>query len=278
MVSKAPPSSSQIRQFQRHVFSWWEKNKRDLPWRHTNDPYKILISEVMLQQTQVSRVLPKYREFLQTFPTVAALAAAPPARIIQAWKGMGYNRRALYLGRMAKTIMTKHHGRFPSTEKELVGLPGIGRYTARAVLVFAFRQQVAMVDTNIRQIIQHYFFEGVPQSEKAVQQTADMLIPQKKAWEWHQALMDYGALELSKKRKKQPPSRPVLPFRETARFYRGRNVGELRQQSRSRNDLADAIKAKYKKSSAFTNNILTSLLRDGLIEESSPDYFRLPAK
>src|SRR5258706_3228782 len=108
-----------ITAFQKKIFDWWATNRRDLPWRHTHDPYKILVSEVMLQQTQVSRVLPKYEEFLYFFPDVFAIAHASPAHILKIWKGMGYNRRALYLYKTAKTVVEKYKGEFPKTQSEL---------------------------------------------------------------------------------------------------------------------------------------------------------------
>jgi len=120
------PSPGAVSKFRTMIFSFWEDNRRDLPWRHTRDPYRILVSEVMLQQTQVSRVLPKYEEFLSIFPDVASLAAASPARVLTVWKGMGYNRRALYLKRTAESVMKEHGGAFPSSEEELTKLPGLG--------------------------------------------------------------------------------------------------------------------------------------------------------
>src|SRR5688572_18272750 len=115
---------AKIKDFQKHIFSWWKDNRRDLPWRRTNDPYLILVSEVMLQQTQVSRVLPKYAEFLEAFPSVHALAAASPAVVLRLWKGMGYNRRALYLQKTAQVVRDTYKGVFPKEEKLLAQLPG----------------------------------------------------------------------------------------------------------------------------------------------------------
>ena len=186
--------TKQIKEFQLAIFSWWKLHKRDLPWRHTRDPYKILVSEVMLQQTQVSRVLPKYIEFIKQFPAVNELAQSSGAEVLRIWKGMGYNRRALYLQKAAQEIVHSYKGIFPKRESLLTKLPGVGTYTARAILVFAYKQDVAMVDTNIRQIITHFFFEDISQKPSVIQEVADKLVPPGKSWEWHQALMDYGAL------------------------------------------------------------------------------------
>ena len=155
-------SAKRIKFFQKSIFTWWNSHKRDLPWRHTRDPYWIMVSEVMLQQTQVLRVIAKYAEFIQAFPMVRDLAQASPADVLRIWKGMGYNRRALYLLRAAKAIVEIYHGKFPVSEEELIKLPGLGKYTARAILVFAYAQEVPLVDTNIRQIITHFFFDGEP--------------------------------------------------------------------------------------------------------------------
>ncbi|OGG28552.1 hypothetical protein A2971_03645 [Candidatus Gottesmanbacteria bacterium RIFCSPLOWO2_01_FULL_46_21] len=249
--------------FQNKIFTWWKKNKRDLPWRHTHDPYKIVVSEVMLQQTQVSRVLPKYKEFLHHFPTLKSLANASPADVLRAWKGMGYNRRALYLQKTAKA------GKLPKIESELVKLPGLGKYTARAILVFAYRQNVAMVDTNIRQIITHFFFEDKPQSEKTIQEIADQLLPKGKAWEWHQALMDYGALELVRIRK---PTKQTIPFHQTNRYFRGQIINRLREKSQSEKQLLRNLDKSKKELRA----ILKDLIADGLITRSKTGIISLP--
>ena len=175
-------TKSRIWKFQNLIFDWWELNKRDLPWRYTHNPYNIFISEIMLQQTQVSRVIPKYEEFLYFFPDVYTLAQASPAQVLKVWKGMGYNRRALYLHKTAKIIVEEYYGEFPEDEKKLTELPGLGTYTVRALLVFAFEKNVAAVDTNIRQIITHFFFHDVEQKSAVIQAVADKLMPIDQSW------------------------------------------------------------------------------------------------
>ena len=270
-------SQSAIRTFQATIFDWWKTHRRDLPWRNTNDPYKILVSEIMLQQTQVSRGLPKYLEFIETFPTVSDLAHASPSKVLQLWKGMGYNRRALYLQASAKKILTDFAGKFPQTEEELLSLPGLGTYTARAVLVFAYRQDIAMVDTNIRQIITHFFFHDEKQSEKVIQDIADKLVPTGKSWDWHQALMDYGALELVRtpNNKNRKPNK-VQPFKETNRYFRGRIIDFLREKKYSEKALITFMSTKYQKDESFIYMILQSLLKDGLIFHSKTGIISLP--
>jgi len=270
-------SDSRIKSFQRMIFTWWKKNKRDLPWRHTHDPYKILVSEVMLQQTQVARVLPKYDEFLTAFPDVRALAAASPAEVLRAWKGMGYNRRALYLKKAAQMIVDVHRGMFPKEEQSLLKLPGLGTYTARAILVFAYKENVVMVDTNIRQIITHFFFNDMPQKESLIDEVANQLLPKGKSWEWHQALMDYGALRrFAPQGKPSNKSRLKIPFRESSRFYRGRIMDRLREGDVSQSDLIEEFTGNYRKSEDFILMILQGLETDGLISRSKTGIISLP--
>jgi A/G-specific adenine glycosylase len=263
--------ATRILKFRDLIFNWWKFNKRDLPWRHTYDPYKILVSEVMLQQTQVSRVLPKYEEFLYFFPDVYVLAAASPAKILTVWKGMGYNRRALYLKKAAQKIVEKYNGEFPDREKELVTLPGLGRYTARAILVFAFKRDIAAVDTNIRQIITHFFFNDVPQKDKIIQEVADKLVPVNKAWEWHQALMDYGALAMPKLEVKKIRKKAVIPFKETNRYFRGKIMDILREGNVRESD----VRRKFHTSKEFLTSIIDGLVKDGLVEREKK-ILRLP--
>ncbi len=167
--------------------------RHDLPWRQTTDPYKILVSEVMLQQTQVARVVPKYEAFVARFPTVQALAAAPLREVLVLWSGLGYNRRARMLHEAAKWVCA-HGGAFPRTQAALQQLPGVGHYTAGAVCAFAYNQCVPLVETNIRTVCMHHLLPGrdkVPDAE--ILQLTKVLCPRGRAREWYWALMDYGA-------------------------------------------------------------------------------------
>jgi A/G-specific adenine glycosylase len=180
--------------FRKIILSYWKKHGRhDLPWRVTDDPYAILISEVMLQQTQVPRVIPKFREFLVAFPTFRALANAPVAKVLRLWQGLGYNRRALMLQRCAQAVVRDHAGTLPNGYETLVELPGIGPYTAGAVMAFAFNEPWPVVETNIRRVILHHFFPGqhaVPDAKvrRVVERTLDRRNPRR----WYAAMMDYG--------------------------------------------------------------------------------------
>lgn len=180
-----------------HLLKWYAAQQRDLPWRSTDDPYAILVSEIMLQQTQVDRVLPKYQQFLATFPTLAELAAAPTAEVISAWVPLGYNMRAVRLQSIARQVIAEYDGRIPDTIDDLLKLKGIGRYTAGAIACFAYRKQVATVDTNIRRVL-HRIFLGLeypkPKINDAEMLTfAKRVLPADEAYNWNQALMDLGA-------------------------------------------------------------------------------------
>ncbi len=152
------PKPDLIARVHEYLLQWYAVAARDLPWRGSSDPYAILVSEIMLQQTQVERVLPKYRQFLEAFPTLQDLAAAPTAAVISAWLPLGYNRRAINLQAIARQVVQEYESLIPATVEELLKLKGIGRYTAGAVACFAYRQQVATVDTNIRRVLHRIFF------------------------------------------------------------------------------------------------------------------------
>ena len=270
-------SRKKIKNFRELIFSWWKDHHRDLPWRHTHDPYKIMVSEVMLQQTQVARVLPKYGEFIERYPSVHDLAKALTSDVLKTWKGMGYNRRALYLKQAAQRIVKEYRGKFPKSEKELVKLLGLGTYTARAILVFAYRQEVACVDTNIRQIITHFFFKDKLQKPSIIQLVADQLVPKGKAWEWHQALMDYGSEELKTLNlKMKNEKKKAIPFRESDRFYRGRIIDRLREGNIRESVILKEFQTKYGKSREFTRTILSGLENDGLLARFAIGVIGLP--
>ncbi|MGD0584226.1 MAG: A/G-specific adenine glycosylase [Oryzomonas sp.] len=184
-----------VKSFQKVISAHYRANPRPMPWRETRDPYRILISEIMLQQTQVERVKAKYAEFLAAFPTLSDLAGAPLPRVVRVWQGLGYNRRALALIRCAGEIMERFAGRFPTSIGEMESLPGIGPYTARAVAAFAFGTAEAFIETNIRTVFIHFFFHnrdkvGDREIMPLVAATLDRADPRT----WYYALMDYGVM------------------------------------------------------------------------------------
>lgn len=173
------------------VLPWWNGQRRHLPWRETRDPWAVLVCEVMAQQTQVARVAERWAPFLERFPTPAACAAAPVAELLRWWTGMGYNRRALNLHRCATEVVAHHGGQLPASLPELRALPGIGPYTARAVLAFAFELDHAIVDTNTARVLARW--EGRRLTASEAQAAADAALPPGEAWAWNQALLDLGA-------------------------------------------------------------------------------------
>jgi len=180
--------------FQKAVLDWSSSagGWRDLPWRQSRDPWAVLVSEVMLQQTQVSRVVPRWHAFLARFPDPAACAAAPVADVIGLWVGLGYNRRAVQLHGAASAVVACHGGRLPETLAELQALPGVGPYTARAILAFAFEFPAGVVDTNVARILARAV-AGRRLSLAEAQAAADALVPAGGSWRWNQALLDIGA-------------------------------------------------------------------------------------
>jgi A/G-specific adenine glycosylase len=184
-----------INQAQSLILNWYSRMGRDLPWRHSRDPYAIMISEIMLQQTQVDRVVPKYLEMLAAFPRIEDLAQASLAEILRAWSPLGYNRRARYLHLACREIVDRFNGVFPTEIKALRSIPGLGRYTASAIACFAFEQVVPVVDTNVRRVLSRILvgsFAGVGDSEAWV--LAEAALPARHAYDWNQALMDLGAM------------------------------------------------------------------------------------
>ncbi len=184
--------------FHRTLLRWYRRHARDLPWRKTHDPYAIAVSELMLQQTQVDRVIPKFHQWMKLFPTINQLAGADTKSILAAWQGLGYNRRALYLQRMAQTIVKEHDGNFPDTLEGLRSLPGIGPYTASAIASFAFHQPVPLVDTNVKRVLGRIFVGWKKLEDMAEPQiwklATDVLPKQKKhIYDYNQSLMDFGA-------------------------------------------------------------------------------------
>ena len=177
--------------------AWAEGARRDLPWRRTRDPWAVLVSELMLQQTQVPRVVPRYEAFLARFPTPAATAAAPVAEVLREWAGLGYNRRAVNLHRAAAAVVERHGGVMPATLDALVALPGVGPYTARAVLAFAYEADVGVVEVNSARVLARAA-AGRPLRAGEAQALADALVPAGGGWAWNQAMLDLGATVCTK--------------------------------------------------------------------------------
>jgi A/G-specific adenine glycosylase len=182
--------------FQEALLSWYGKNRRDLPWRKTRDPYRILVSEVMLQQTQVDRVIPKYGAWLRAFPDWKALARASRADVLRLWSGLGYNNRAVRLHALAKLLVEQHDGNLPDEEEELKRLPGIGPYTAGAIMVFAYNTSGMCVDVNVERIMRRIYFSKnkISITKKEIEEVFSSSFPSERARDWGNALMDLGSI------------------------------------------------------------------------------------
>jgi A/G-specific adenine glycosylase len=195
MRRKSTPRQVRRAEFRRRLLRWFHRHGRDLTWRRTRDPYRVLVSEFMLQQTQVARVEAYYRRFLAAFPTLDALAGAPAATVRESWEGLGYYRRAANLHRLARTVMADHAGVIPADPLALARLPGVGRYTAGAVACFAYERRAPAVDTNVARVLRRAFHPRAT-DERRLWHTAAALLPRagQAAWSFNQGIMELGAL------------------------------------------------------------------------------------
>jgi A/G-specific adenine glycosylase len=181
-------------EFSEEVWGKARQLYRDMPWRDNTEPYYVLVSELMLQQTQVDRVIPKFEHFMNTFATIEDLAKAPLSDVLTLWSGLGYNRRAKFLHETAKKVITEFNGTIPDTYDKLVSLPGIGPNTAGAILAYSFNQPVVFIETNIRTVYFHYYFEGQVQvTDKELREIVEQTIDKEHPREWYWGLMDYGS-------------------------------------------------------------------------------------
>ncbi len=244
-------SSTQITEFQEKLLDWYAINRRSLPWRDVADPYAVLVSEIMLQQTGVERVRPIFERFMSAFPTFEALANAARVDVLRAWAGLGYNRRAVNLHECAMIVARDYGGVLPRDPAVLRRLPGIGPYTEAAIRSFVFREDIAAIDTNVRRVVGRVVL-GVDAAEKRTLEVAAQLVPEGVSASWNQALMDLGAtcctawspdcercplddICLSAPTYRQSrPTRKIAerrePFQDSRRYRRGRVVAFLREQ------------------------------------------------
>lgn len=283
----ARPEASKVKKLQRRVLEFYRTQRRDLPWRHTTDPYRILVSEIMLQQTQVDRVLPKYREFLARFPSLRSLARARFSSVLRVWLGLGYNARALRLWRCARAIVREHRGQIPNDPLTLQRLPGVGTYTAAALSSFAFGAQVPVIDTNVRRVLVRALTGRDRAPAARVTSLARQALPLTRSASWAQALMDLGARfcrsipkcaqcparsACAYARKDRPASacrvRVSGPtFHGSRRFYRGRIMRLVSAQNGvGIAALGRQVKENFGASDgAWLDGLLNGLSRDGLV-------------
>ncbi|MCC7304415.1 A/G-specific adenine glycosylase [bacterium] len=259
-------------EFQKLIYDFFEKNHRTFPWRETQNPYEIMVSEIMLQQTQTLRVIPKYLDWLKKFPTTKKLANASLSEILLAWNGLGYNRRGKFLWEAGKYIESELQGRIPATFIELRKLPGIGEYTANAILAFAYNQSTIVVETNIRTVVLHHFFKDSVEKirDQQIKTVLAKVIDKTDPRSWYYALMDYGnwlkseGIDYFHKQKSYTKQKP---FKGSERFVRGYLLREtllLKKLDTTKVILPGYTQKNIKK-------VAQDLIREGLLKERSTD-------
>ena len=260
------PARRRVLALQQRLLGWYEENRRDLPWRRTTDPYAVLVSEIMLQQTQVPRVAPRFVEWLEVWPTLESLSAAPLAGVLRRWQGLGYNTRARRLQECAVAAVASApdggRAELPRTLDGLRALPGIGPYTARAVLVFAHNDDLAAVDANVRRVLTHELGLPADMSHAELQKVADAVLPRGRSRDWHNALMDYGSLVLTARVTGIAPLTRQTTFEGSRRQKRARLLRRLLDGGpQPLADLAVALELPP----AETADIVERLRKDGLV-------------
>jgi len=277
------PAADALRRARAPILDWYGLRRSLYPWRRTRDPYRVLVSEVMLQQTQAARVVPAYRAFLRRYPTLSALARAPMGEVVAAWNGLGHNRRAVWLSEAARTIAGEHRGRIPRQREVLARLPGIGPYTAAAIASLAFGRAVPAIDTNVRRVVSRALLGVDPAdvSSVEVRRLAERWLDRSDPGTWNQALMDLGreicrprprcdrcpvrgaCRFVAEKREPTPSPRRQPPFRGSTREARGAVVRSLRPGSSS--TLGELV-ARTGLDRGRIAQAIASLEADGLIE------------
>jgi A/G-specific adenine glycosylase len=256
-----------LRRFRRLLYGYFARHGRDLPWRSTADPYCILVSEIMLQQTQVDRVVKKYPEFIRAFPNFAALHRASLADVYKVWRGLGYNRRALALKKTAAAIVQTHNGAVPQSTGELIKLPGIGKATACSICVFAFNHPEIFIETNVRTVFIHHFFRDKESVEDAellalIREAMDKKDPRT----WYSALMDYGTMLKAKfpnPSRRSAHHKSQAPFKGSRRQVRGAVLRLLSSTGRlSEKQIEESLEEGHGHS---LKDILEELCHEGLL-------------
>lgn len=261
-------SPVEIERFRNTISDYYQSHGRKLPWRNTRKPYHILVSEIMLQQTQVERVLGKYKQFLSAFPDFASLALAPLRDVLSVWQGMGYNRRAIALKCIAVEVTTYYNGILPSSEELLLRLPGIGKATASSIAAFAFNKPSVFIETNIRRVFIHFFFNDRENIRDAdilpiVEKTLDTANPR----EWYYALMDYGSLL---KKTIQNPNRKSTHYKRQESFEGSRRQlrGKMLREILSNPSVTESSLVKQTRQSPETiSEVLRQLQKEGFIKK-----------
>jgi len=253
-----------VESFQSKILEFYQQNRRSFPWRMTTDRYAIMVSEVMLQQTQADRVACRFPLWLERFPDVQTLASASLREVLDAWSGLGYNSRGQRLHRAASMVVEQFEGEVPSDPARLIELPGIGAYTSRSIPVFADNLDLAAVDTNIRRVLIHEL--NLPESitPKALMEVAEEVLPKGRSRDWHNALMDYGAMELTSKKTGIAPLTRQSSFKGSRRWYRSALLRELLATGELSRE---SIEERYADCPHGIGSIVDSMVEEAMIEE-----------
>jgi A/G-specific adenine glycosylase len=289
---------ARIRALGERLLPWYAQHKRDLPWRRTRDPYALVVAEMMLQQTGVDRIAPKWQAFVEQFPSWEALASAPVADVIREWRGLGYNRRAVSLHRIAQAVVAEHGGRLPTERAILLKLPGIGPYTANAILSFVHGQDVAAIDVNLQRVIGRVVFGRADAPIGEVERAALEALPTGQSSDWNQALMDFASIQCTLRRpaclfcplrdacaaagaderiERAPrvaAERPA-PYLMSTRYIRGRIVDAARHLPVDGVLTLAEVEAIVAAEGRDVPALLAGLVRDGLLAQVGEGY-RLP--
>ena len=257
-------SSFYVEAFRERIFDFYQKKGRIFPWRLTRDRYGVMVSEIMLQQTQADRVVPRFTQWMERFPDVASLAEASLRDVLQLWSGLGYNARGQRLHRAASRIVAEHGGVVPSEPAILMSLPGIGAYTSRSIPVFADNLDIAAVDTNIRRVLIHELQLPETITPSNLLDVAGEVLPKGRSRDWHNALMDFGALELTSRKTGIAPLTKQSRFKGSRRWYRGELLRELLAAGEvSRQGLEE----RHAECPYGIGTIVDALVGEGLVEE-----------
>ncbi len=258
--------------FQKLIWDYYRANRRDFPWRNTSDPYKIVVSEIMLQQTQTYRVEPKYQAFIAALPSFQALASAPLQKVLSLWQGLGYNRRGLALKKIAEKVMAEYDGKLPNDPTILETFPGIGPATARSICAFAFNRADTFIETNIRAVYIHHFFTDTTKvRDKELLPLIEKTLDQENPREWYWALMDYGVM--LKKLHPNPSRRSThhakqSKFSGSNRELRGQVLKALTEKATAK----AALYKKIKREQTAIDLVLEALSKEGLITKIGQHY------
>lgn len=273
MIRAKRITAAQIQPFQRTIWDYYRKHARTLPWRKSRNPYRILVSEIMLQQTQVERVIEKYQRFISAFPDFSSLSQASLHDILSIWQGLGYNRRAIALKQIAHEVITKYDGILPFSADILIQLPGIGKATASAIAAFAFNQPAVFIETNVRRVFIHFFFQdrdNVKDSE--LLPLIERALDQDNSRQWYYALMDYGVMlkkAFGNPNRKSFHYQRQAPFQGSQRQLRGLVLKVVLQAPKiTETDIVKNLKKEPKK----IKDVIEQLQKEGFIRKERNTY------